>query len=329
LRRTATGCLCATALALTASAPAAVASVAADSTPPRISGVTVNPDDVLLPASKSARKTSAFTISMRVADPSGVDTVVAGLYSPKGGSGHAYRLTRTSGSATDGLWKVVVRIANPQPTGQWRLQAFAVDNKQNSTDPSQGYGEYLVRDATHFAHFDATEPTPVGEKVEFTGFLQRYDHKDGWTGYADQPVTVEFKPVGGKEFRPVQTARTGKDGSVSGTGVVAKGPGTWRMTFAGNDRRGPSTSREDEVGLPPVTEPPKPAVPPGVRCEDKCPSPTPSSTGKPTESPAGRSRATPDPAPTKSAGRTTATPTPTPSARGTAPPSPKPTAYRR
>jgi hypothetical protein len=321
LRRIATRCLVITTLGLTASAPAtAGARVQTDDSPPQISAVNVNPDDVLLPASRSARKTVAFTVSMRVKDPSGVDTVVAGLYSPKGGSGRAYRLARTSGSASDGVWKVVVRVANPQPTGQWRVQAFAVDTKQHSTDPSQTYGEYLVREATHFAHFDASEPTPVGGQVQFTGFLQRFDHKVGWTGYPDRAVTVEFRPVGGKEFRAVQTVRTGKDGSVAGTSVVVKGPGTWRMSFPGNDERGPATSREDDVGLPPVAKPPQPAVPPGVRCEGKCPTPTPTPSSKST--PAARSRATPTPEPK-------ATATPGPSVRSTATPTPKPTAYRR
>jgi hypothetical protein len=301
----ATRCLIVTTLGLGASVPAAAGAVATnDTTAPQITAVSLNPDDVLLPASRSVRKTTAFTISMRVKDPSGVDTVVAGLYSPKGGNGRAFRLARTSGSSADGVWKVVVHLANPQPTGQWRLQAFAVDNKQNSTDPSQVYGDYLVREATHFAHFDATEPTPVGDKVEFTGFLQRFDHKTGWTGYAGREVDVEFRPVGGKAFHPVQTVRTGADGSVAHTAVIAKGPGTWRMTFPGNDERAPSTSRADDVGLPPVTKPPQPAVPPGVRCEGKCPSPTP----------------TPTPTP---AAKRTATPTPTPT------PTPKPTTYRR
>jgi hypothetical protein len=118
----------------------------------------------------------------------------------------------------------------------------------------------------------------------------------------------------------VQTVRTGADGSVAGTGVVAKGPGAWRMSFAGTDQRGPATSREDEVGLPPVAKAPQPAVPPGVRCEGKCPTPTPTPSGRST--PATRSRTTPTPEPTGTA-------TPTPSARSTATPTPRPTAYRR
>lgn len=311
MRSTATRCLIVAAVGLAGSVPGVTDAVAvADNTPPQISAVKVNPDDVLLPASHSARKTTAFTISMRVKDPSGVDTVVAGLYGPKGGAGRAYRLARTSGSAADGLWKVVVRVTNPQPTGQWRLQAFAVDNRQNSTDPARTYGNYRVLAATHFARFDASEPAAVGAQVQFTGFLQRFDHKLGWTGYAGQPVAVEFRPVSGKEFHAVQTVRTGADGSVAGTSVVAKGPGTWRLNFAGTDQRGPAISREDDVGLPPVTKPAQPAVPPGVRCDGKCPTPTPTPTPKPTV-------------------RSTPTPTPTPSVRSTAAPTPKPTAYRR
>jgi hypothetical protein len=302
LRSTATQWLIVVALGLAASLPGLPAAGAdtADSTPPRISGVRVSPSDVVLPASRSARKTTSFTIRMRVSDRSGVDTVVAGLYSPKGGSGRAYRLTRTSGSAEHGVWQVVVRVANPQPTGQWRMQAFAVDNKQNSTDPGRTYGDYLLRERTHFAHFDASEPTPVGGQVRFRGFLQRFDAKLGWTGYPHRPVTVEFQPLGDKQFHPVQTIRTGADGSVADTTVVAKGPGTWRMSFAGNEQRAPSTSRADEVSLPPVTKPAQPAVPPGVRCDDTCPTATPTPT--PTATP-DRTRRTDRPA--------TAAPTPT------------------
>lgn len=292
MRSSATRCLIVTALGLAASLPTvADAADRDDKTPPQISAVTVNPDDVVLPASRSARKTTAFTISMRVRDPSGVDTVVAGLYGPKGGSGRAYRLARTSGSATDGVWKVVVRLANPQSTGQWQLQAFAVDNRQNSTDPGHVYAAYLVREATHFAHFDASEPTAVGQDVTFSGFLQRFDRKIGWTGYPGQEVAVEFRPEGGKTFRPVQTLRTGKDGSVA-SAVTAKSPGTWRMSFAGTDRRSPSVSRADDVGLPPVTTPPRPAVPPGVRCQGTCPTATPTPAVKRTAGP------TPSPTPT-------------------------------
>jgi hypothetical protein len=308
LRSTATRCLIVTALAMGVSMPAvADAADRGDKSAPQIRAVALNPTDVLLPASHSARRTTAFTISMRVSDPSGVDTVVAGLYGPKGGNGHAYRLTRTSGSAANGLWKVVVRLANPQPTGQWRLQAFAVDNRQNSTDPGQVYGGYLVRAATHFAHFDASEPTPVGQDVRFSGFLQRYDHRTGWTGYPGREVVIEFRPAGGKDFRPVQTLRTGADGSVAGA-TVAKGPGTWRMSFAGNDQWAPSVSRADDVGLPPVTTPPRPAVPPGVRCPGKCPTPTPTPTATPASGRGG----------TRSTERSTATPSPVRSAQPTA-----------
>ncbi|HEY2830935.1 MAG TPA: hypothetical protein VGJ14_00810 [Sporichthyaceae bacterium] len=310
MRSTATRCLIVTTLGLGASVPTvAAAADRDDKIAPQISAVTLNPNDVLLPASRSAHKTTAFTISMRVSDPSGVDTVVAGLYGPKGGSGRAYRLARTSGTAANGMWKVVVRLANPQSTGQWQLQAFAVDNKQNSTDPGRVYGDYLVREATHFAHFDATEPTPVGQDVKFSGFLQRFDHKTGWTGYPGREVAIEFRPAGGKAFRPVQTVRTGADGSVSGAAVVAKSPGTWRMSFAGNPERAPSVSRADDVGLPAVATPPRPAVPPGVRCQGTCPTATPTP----------RAERTADP-----------TPTPTPAAKRTADPTPTPTAtYRR
>lgn len=263
--------------------------------PPTIREVAVRPTPVVLPASAATKATTAVTITLKVADADGVDTVVAGVYPPGARKGIAVRAKRTGGTAKSGIWTARFSLNGTRPVGTWTVQAFATDAEQNTTNPSQVYARYDVLTPTRLVEFDVAEPVEGGDPLEIEGLLQRWDGKAGWVAYPDREVAVQFRRVGSKSFKVVETVRTDDDGAVTGARAFAEEAGTWRLSFGGVETRAASVSREDEVA---VTEP---------KVE---PSPTPTAPDDPA-------------APTA---RSTATPAPTASAQPTSTVRPKPSA---
>ena len=102
-----------TAVALVGSTSPAMARAkrVADAEAPTITAITVNPSPVVL-GTKAAGRT-AFAVAVRATDTGGgVDRVTVGLYDPAENSGRAFRLSRTSGSAADGLWTGTLVLTN-------------------------------------------------------------------------------------------------------------------------------------------------------------------------------------------------------------------------
>jgi hypothetical protein len=85
------------------------------------------------------------------------------------------------------------------------------------------------------------EPAKEGHKITVIGQLAVAQWKqDGNTGYAGQPLKVQFKAKGGT----YKTVTSGEYGYAQTT-VTAKKSGTWRMTFAGSSTATSATAEGD------------------------------------------------------------------------------------
>jgi hypothetical protein len=293
-------------------------------TAPVISEVTVTPDQVVLPAS-DGRKASV-EIRMHVKSSAGIDSVVAGLYGPSSGSGKAVRLARSSGSAVDGVWRAKAALPSSSMLGQWRVQAFAVDKAQRSSDANQIYTAFEVRTPTRLVPFTVTW-TDDGSRVRVAATLERWQSGHGWLGQADADVIVEFRATGAKDFALVDTARTAADGSIVASPTSDVTVGTWRLRYAGDELSAPAASAEVAVAPPPSSTSPTPAP---TEEPSNSPSAVPLPSASPVSSAAPGASATPRPSstatPFASHRPTTAPATPdTPHAGAAGYPTPAPT----
>jgi hypothetical protein len=116
---------------------------------------------------------------------------------------------------------------------------FVVTNK----DP---YATYKAPAMFNTRTKASPEPAKKGHKITVTGQLAVAVWKqNGYTGYAGQPLKVQFKAKGGK-YKTVKTVTSGEYGYTQPT-VTAKKSGTWRMTFAGSSTATSATARGDYV----------------------------------------------------------------------------------
>ncbi|HUR72826.1 MAG TPA: hypothetical protein VMZ00_01025 [Sporichthya sp.] len=224
-----------TAVALTGASPALAESTRpADNQAPMITAITVNPSPVVL-GTKAAGRT-AFAVAVRATDPGGgVDRVTVGLYDPADSSGRAFRLSRTSGSAVDGLWTGTLVLSNRAKRGAWSLRAFATDSASNTTDPDKVYTNFRVTLPTRLRAFDVKSDPATGA-VNATALLERFrpGTQARWVPFARRTVTLEFQPNGTNSFFTLATGKTTADGSVRFEKVSANQSGTWRVNYAGN-----------------------------------------------------------------------------------------------
>ena len=187
-----------TAVALAGSASPALAKPkrAADAEAPVITAITVNPSPVVL-GTKAAGRT-AFAVAVRATDTGGgVDRVTVGLYDPADNSGRAFRLSRTSGSAADGLWTGTLVLSNKAKRGAWSVRAFATDKANNTTDPDKVYTNFRVTLPTRMRAFAVTSDPATGV-VNATALLERF-----------RPGTkAAWLPFAGNDRRPGVPART-------------------------------------------------------------------------------------------------------------------------
>ena len=116
---------------------------------------------------------------------------------------------------------------------------FVVTNK----DP---YATYKAPAMFNTRTKASPEPAEKGHKITVMGQLAVAVWKqNGYTGYAGQPLKVQFKAKGGK-YKTVKTVTSGEYGYTQTT-VTAKKSGTWRMTFAGSSTATSATARGDYV----------------------------------------------------------------------------------
>lgn len=243
-----------TAVALIGSAGSALAvgTRAADEEAPVITALTVNPSPVVL--GTKARGRTSFVVAVRATDfGGGVDRVTVGLYDPKDQSGRAFRLTRTSGSAANGLWTGTLALPNLAKRGAWAIRAFATDRASNSTNPDRVYTNFRVTLPTRFRGVDVQADPATGE-ITGTATLQRFRPGAGWVPFSGRNVVLEFQPEGANGFLKAATGRTDSDGSVQFDRITANGSGLWRASYAGNTGYAPTVSGTDLVKIAPDAE---------------------------------------------------------------------------
>jgi hypothetical protein len=220
----------------------------ADVDAPTITALTVNPSPVVLGTKASGR--TSFAIAVRAVDAGGVDRVTVGVYDPKDRAGRAYRLTRTSGSAVDGLWTATLVLPNLAKRGAWAVRAFATDRASNTTNPDRVYTNFRVTLPTRFRGVDVQADPSTGA-ISGVATLQRFRPGAGWVPFSGRNVMLEFQPEGANGFLRVATARTASDGSVSFDRISANGSGLWRAGYAGNTGYAPTVSGADRVTITP------------------------------------------------------------------------------
>jgi hypothetical protein len=241
-----------------------------DTAAPAITGITVNPSPVVLGTAKGGA--TKFAISVRATDAGGVDRVTVGLYDPADQSGRAFRLKRTSGTATNGLWTGTLVLQNSTERGDWSVRAFATDLSSNSSNPDTIYGTFRVTLPTRF-HKLYVAADPKTGKVTAQALLQSFRPGKRWQPFTKRPVVLQFMPEGANSFLTVTTAKTGSDGMVHFTGVTANRSGTWRMMFEGATAWAPALSGTEQVTVKVPQSDPGTSIP--ATTPTSSPSPTP------------------------------------------------------
>jgi hypothetical protein len=132
-----------------------------------------------------------------------------------------------------------------------KVQDVVVEVTANNGQPTK---EATFIDGLHLeapAQFNtrtkaSPEPAKKGKKITVTGQLAVVSYQqNAWTGYAGQPLKVQFKAKGGK-YKTIKTVTSGEYGYTQTT-VTAKKSGTWRMSYAGTSTATSATAKGDYV----------------------------------------------------------------------------------
>lgn len=274
-----------TAVALTGATDVASAATKrrADVAAPVINSITVNPSPVVLGTKKNG--TTSFKVTLKASDNGGVDRVTVGLYDPSDSSGKAFRLKRTGGSATDGVWTGTLVLQNAAKTGAWSVRAFASDLASNTSNPDTVYGTFRVTLPTLLDTFVAKADSTTGA-LTATALLRRLKPGKGWVAFGDREVVLEFMPSGANAYLAVAKAKSAADGTVRFDKVTTNQSGSWRVNYLGATGYAPDVS-----GARSITVAGSSSIAPGTVT-------TQSTTAQPTvtEEPS-EARATPEPTP--------------------------------
>jgi 5-hydroxyisourate hydrolase-like protein (transthyretin family) len=94
------------------------------------------------------------------------------------------------------------------------------------------------------------EPVAKGARLTVDGRLTRAtsDAATTFTGYASQPVKLQFRKTGSSTYTTIKTVRTDATGRLSTT-TTANATGYWRWSYAGNDTVASVNATADGVSL--------------------------------------------------------------------------------
>ncbi|MGW1724896.1 hypothetical protein ACWCQK_18395 [Streptomyces sp. NPDC002306] len=123
-------------------------------------------------------------------------------------------------------------LSNAQ-AGAWKVGALAMDEHVNMQWQGD-LGAQKVQRLSKLTANAAPEPVKKGKTITVTGKLTRanWDGKN-YTGYAGQPVKLQFRKKGSTVYTTVKTVKTNSAGNLSTT-VKAAGDGYFRYVFAGS-----------------------------------------------------------------------------------------------
>lgn len=203
-----------------------------------------------------ARKGGTLTFGGRLTRPDWSVTEVDGSKAVVGYPGQPVKLQfkksgaasyTTVGTVTSGADGKLRATATANSSGTWRWLFSQSGTSAAST--STGDGVTLLKEARLTVNA-APEPVAEGGKLTVTGYLTRAtsDAATTFTGYADQPVKLQFKKSGSTTYTTVKTIRTDSTGRLSTT-TTANAAGYWRWSYAGNDAVASVNATGDGVAL--------------------------------------------------------------------------------
>ncbi|MFC8430198.1 hypothetical protein [Streptomyces sp. NPDC057253] len=132
--------------------------------------------------------------------------------------------------------------------GPWKLFLGAYDLYLNiSIDDDVTRGS--IKRAAKLTVNASPEPVKKGKTITVTGKLTRADWSTGrTTGYATQPVKLQFRKKGSSTWSTLKTVKTSRTGALSTT-TKAGSDGDYRFVFAGTATTGAATSAGDFIDV--------------------------------------------------------------------------------
>ncbi|MGW3631273.1 hypothetical protein ACWD7F_14075 [Streptomyces sp. NPDC005122] len=145
--------------------------------------------------------------------------------------------------------------------GTWKVAGFyghlTTDNDDSDDHISFDYGYDIwgglgttqVKRAAKLTTDATPEPVKKGKTLTVRGALTRADWETTkYSGYAGQPVTLQFRAKGATAYKTVKTVTSGTAGTLTTT-VKASADGTYRYLFAGTTTTGATTATGDYVDV--------------------------------------------------------------------------------
>ncbi|MFY1704834.1 hypothetical protein ACN28G_24450 [Micromonospora sp. WMMA1923] len=156
----------------------------------------------------------------------------------------AYSTVKTVTSGTDGKLTTTVKATT---SGTWRW-SFA--GSATSAGSVAGGDSVTLLKVAKLTVNATPEPVAKGGKLTVTGRLTRAttDAASTFTGYAKQPVKLQFRKSGSSTYRTVKTVYTDANGNLKTT-TTATAAGYWRFSYAGNSTVASVSAAGDGVVL--------------------------------------------------------------------------------
>ncbi|MFG2131759.1 hypothetical protein ACGFNV_28610 [Streptomyces sp. NPDC048751] len=132
--------------------------------------------------------------------------------------------------------------------GTWNVLAGAQDATDDWTEIDVAGTAQVKRSATVTVNA-SPEPVTKGRTITVTGKLTRANWESRtYTGYAAQPVQLQFREKGSTTYTTLKTVTSSGSGALKTT-TKARTDGYFRFVFAGSGTTGPSTAAGDFVDV--------------------------------------------------------------------------------
>jgi hypothetical protein len=156
----------------------------------------------------------------------------------------AYTTVKTVTSGPGGAVRAVVPAGG---SGTWRWHFGGSGTSASSVSGGDAVTLYKVARLTANA---TPEPVRNGGRLTVTGRLTRAttDAATTFTGYARQPVRLQFRRAGSSTYTTVKTVWTDGHGYLRAT-ATATATGYWRWSYAGNGSVASVSATGDKVAL--------------------------------------------------------------------------------
>ncbi|MGW0883660.1 calcium-binding protein [Streptomyces sp. NPDC002671] len=215
------------------------------------------------PVVLGAMTKKTVTLSISASDDSGIKDAYGWLWhgswdNPDGaagpGSDTPLTCTPVSGSTTTSTCTADI-VIDPNAmlinanAGTWNIWTSVDANDFNYVN-KESAGTFLMKRAARLTADATPEPVAKGGVLTVKGALTRANWGKGGTysGYAGQPVKLQFRKAGSTTYTTVKTVTSGTDGALTAT-TTATQDGYWRWSFAGTSTTGPAKASGDYVDV--------------------------------------------------------------------------------